>query len=199
MALIDKLTNIADAIRGKTGKTEEMTLDQMPGEIEGIQTGIEPSGSINISTNGVYDVTEYAEAVVNVASSGGASAIYSGSFTPAENVLNLEIDVGGEFTHFVLYTDGTVTGHSVKGTYMLLIDEETPVVYGAATNNAGTSNSAILRSLDMHTDNQNYNLFALNNTGIRVYPDSVHIATSAASGSCLGYFISGVTYKWFAW
>lgn len=39
MALINKLTAIADAIRGKTGKTEEMTLDQMVTEIDGIQTG----------------------------------------------------------------------------------------------------------------------------------------------------------------
>ena len=39
MALTDKLTNIADAIRGKTGKTEELTLDQMATEIAGIETG----------------------------------------------------------------------------------------------------------------------------------------------------------------
>ena len=39
MAIIDKLTAVADAIRGKTGKAEKMSLDQMPGEIEGIQTG----------------------------------------------------------------------------------------------------------------------------------------------------------------
>ena len=39
MALIDKLTAIADAIREKTGKTEGLTLDQMPTEIEGIQSG----------------------------------------------------------------------------------------------------------------------------------------------------------------
>lgn len=39
MALIDKLTNIADAIRGKTGKTEELTLDQMATAIAGIETG----------------------------------------------------------------------------------------------------------------------------------------------------------------
>lgn len=38
MALTEKLGNIADAIRGKTGKTEEMTLDQMATEIAGIQT-----------------------------------------------------------------------------------------------------------------------------------------------------------------
>ena len=39
MALTDKLTAIADAIRGKTGKTDGLTLDQMPAEIEGIQGG----------------------------------------------------------------------------------------------------------------------------------------------------------------
>lgn len=39
MALTEKLGNIADAIRGKTGKTEEMTLDQMVTEIAGISGG----------------------------------------------------------------------------------------------------------------------------------------------------------------
>ena len=39
MALTDKLTSIADAIRGKTGKTEEMTLDQMATEIAEIEVG----------------------------------------------------------------------------------------------------------------------------------------------------------------
>lgn len=39
MALTNKLTAIADAIRGKTGKTEEMTLDQMATEIAGIVAG----------------------------------------------------------------------------------------------------------------------------------------------------------------
>lgn len=38
MALTDKLTAVADAIRAKTGKAEEMTLDQMPIEINNIQT-----------------------------------------------------------------------------------------------------------------------------------------------------------------
>lgn len=39
MALTDKLTAIADAIRGKTGKADGLTLDQMPTEIANIQTG----------------------------------------------------------------------------------------------------------------------------------------------------------------
>lgn len=39
MALTDKLTAIADAVREKTGKADEMTLDQMAVEIEGISGG----------------------------------------------------------------------------------------------------------------------------------------------------------------
>jgi hypothetical protein len=39
MALTDKLTAIADAIRGKTGKTEAMTLEGMATEIAGMETG----------------------------------------------------------------------------------------------------------------------------------------------------------------
>ena len=39
MALTDKLTNIADAIRSKTDTTEKMTLDDIPSKIEGIQVG----------------------------------------------------------------------------------------------------------------------------------------------------------------
>ena len=39
MALTDKLTAIADAIRAKTGKTNLITLDQMPTEVANIETG----------------------------------------------------------------------------------------------------------------------------------------------------------------
>ena len=39
MALVEKLSAIADAIRYKTGKTDSLTLDQMVEEIEGIETG----------------------------------------------------------------------------------------------------------------------------------------------------------------
>lgn len=39
MAIVDKLTAVADAIRYKTGKTDPLTLDQMVTEVEGIETG----------------------------------------------------------------------------------------------------------------------------------------------------------------
>ena len=39
MALTDKLSAIGEAIRAKTGKSDKLTLDQMPGEIAGITGG----------------------------------------------------------------------------------------------------------------------------------------------------------------
>ena len=39
MSVNEKMTAIADAIRGKTGKTDSLTLDQMATEIAGIETG----------------------------------------------------------------------------------------------------------------------------------------------------------------
>lgn len=39
MSVNSKMTAIADAIRGKTGKTDSLTLDQMATEIAGIETG----------------------------------------------------------------------------------------------------------------------------------------------------------------
>ena len=47
MALTDKLTAIADAIRAKTGNTEELTLEQMASEIE------------NFSTSGDFTIKGY--------------------------------------------------------------------------------------------------------------------------------------------
>jgi hypothetical protein len=43
MALTNKLSAIGNAIREKTGKTDLLTLDQMPEEIKGIETGSEDS------------------------------------------------------------------------------------------------------------------------------------------------------------
>ena len=48
MALTDKLTAIADAIRSKTGTTEPMTLDEMVTAIANITTGSVPSDTITL-------------------------------------------------------------------------------------------------------------------------------------------------------
>lgn len=52
MALTDKLTAIANAIREKTGGTELLTLDQMPTEIAGIETGGGGGGNVPAPDDG---------------------------------------------------------------------------------------------------------------------------------------------------
>lgn len=74
MALTDKLTAIANAIRAKTGKTANMTLAEMPAEIASIQTGITPTGSITLTDENTYDVTEKAQAVVDMSATRAALA-----------------------------------------------------------------------------------------------------------------------------
>lgn len=48
MALTDKLTAIADAIRAKTGDTAKMTLDGMVGAIASIEAGGGPPENMNV-------------------------------------------------------------------------------------------------------------------------------------------------------
>lgn len=56
MALTDKLTAIADAIRTKTGKTDALTLDKMPNEIASIVSGGDSTMEDGIVTR---TLTEY--------------------------------------------------------------------------------------------------------------------------------------------
>ena len=127
MALTDKLTSIANAIRAKTGKTNALSLDQMPSEISGIKTGTTPIGTLLIIENGEYDVTEFAGANVNVPASGITP---SGSLTITENgtfdvtskasvVVNVPTGGGSDNYHVLPITLSGLGGTAAKNNVIL--------------------------------------------------------------------------------
>ena len=59
MALINKLKAIGDAIRAKTGKTNELTLDQMVTEIEGISGGDDGAPKRDYENGWLFEIPAY--------------------------------------------------------------------------------------------------------------------------------------------
>ena len=87
------LTNIANAIRNKKGTNSKYKPNEMANAIDSIETGVNPTGTIEITENGDYDVTSYANATVNIETGGEGTVVpYAPRFITFQGYKGTDLD-----------------------------------------------------------------------------------------------------------
>lgn len=152
----DDLTSIADKIRAKGGTSALLEFPQgYKDAVDAIQTGITPTGTKNISTNGTHDVTNYASANVQVP----ASAVDSGTKT--------------------INSNGT---HDVVGYASANVN--VPNSYSSSDEGKVVSNGALVaQTSDTVTANDTYDTTLINSLTVNVSGGGGQVVTLLASGS----------------
>lgn len=142
--------------------------------------------SETVTENGTVDTTLINSLTVNVS---GGSSVLSGSYTPDADVSSYTVSAlaGTTLKHFVLYgLPSAVIGHSKREIGLGYIDYDNNIFYSAGSNNTGTAiNAASSGTIATNS------AFRIDRT------TGTFTASTGSNGG--GYFISGVTYYWFAW
>ena len=151
-------------------------------EVNVPSSGITPTGTkqVSITENGTTteDVTNYANAeiTVNVPTGGGAN-MATGTFNVAENTTTFTVDTGGNYDHFVVYSEDKSSGYGVRALRIAETDFSggTGKSFVVTTNNSG---STVALEVD--------------------YANSQFTKSGTSFTYSGRYIIAGLTYRWVA-
>lgn len=118
----------------------------------------------------------------------GGGGVASGTYTPSSDELGHTFVIGNStFTHFLLVTTASVTGHGKRAGSLLFGDFENNIGYLIQTNSSGTSTSGLV------------NFIGVDQYGLAKSGSSVEMTATGSSSSYFAYMLSGITYNWYAW
>jgi len=211
------LSQIASAIRSKLGGSAEYRPGDMSAAILSIPTGgITPTGTVVITENGIHNVTQYADADVQVQPNLQSKTVtQNGTVTPDQGYDGLSQVVvnvsggggGGSLKGFELYAaDGNGYGRQHKGTinnqyFVCYFDDNMSSTYTLNGQSYTFSTIAAGKQQTLATtkavaDNQNTGLNAIINNGCLFtasHGDSGSYVSVA--GGWVGYSTGGVIFE----
>ena len=155
-----------------------------------------PTGTKTITENGTFDVTNFAQAIVNVASSGGGTESASGTFV-GDGTRNISLSLPATAEHLVVYSESYVneklTPESCEAFAFLVgfWSKNRFVLYGGNNYNASKFNGVNLYLWSEATADPNFTL---------TFGDSGNFADNRMTiGGGASKTVNGETYHWVAW
>jgi hypothetical protein len=187
--LVTKLTAIADAIRGKTGKTDGLTLDQMAAEIAGIEAGGGGSGGIGAVKFLDVDITVDASTTTKVDYVVDGLEIVSS----AENPASTGVAFSTKDAYVAFVTPKNITG-TPSGTFTRIYRKGIWIGYGN-TNYTPTVVNILFDGTGVSA--QNYGIYQLQLlcTSVKNGKKTGKLTASVRHHSSSGYEVVAGTYN----